>query len=83
MAACTAAPNPAIPATFSVPARRPSSWPPPRMRWLEAEQALCQHQRAGPLGTADLVRGKRYQIGIQYLDIDRNFSKRLDRVDVQ
>jgi len=30
MAAFTAAPKPAIPATFSVPARCPNSWPPPR-----------------------------------------------------
>ena len=65
MAAAAAAPKPAIPATFSVPARRPSSWPPPRSSGSSPLQPLGQDQRADALGAADLVRRQRQQIGIQ------------------
>ena len=42
-----------------------------------------QHQRADALGAADLVRRQRHKIGTYLIDIERYFSKRLDRVDMQ
>ena len=63
MAALAAAPKPAMPATFSVPARRPCSCPPPRSSGSKPCNALGQHQRADALGAADLVRRQRQQIG--------------------
>ncbi len=83
MAALTAAPKAAMPATFSVPARRPSSCPPPTQQRLQPLDVLGQHQRADALGAADLVRRKRHQIGLHRSDIKRYFPKRLDRVDMQ
>ena len=83
IAALAAAPNPAIPATFSVPARRPSSWPPPRSSGSKSGHSLGQNQRADALRTADLVRRKRHQIGSHRIDIERYFSERLDRIDMQ
>ena len=50
---------------------------------LKPRQALGQHQRTDALGATDLVRRKRHQISIQYIDIKRYFSERLNRVDVQ
>ena len=50
---------------------------------LKAEQAVSQDQGADALGTADLVRRKRHQIGTQGIDIERYLSKGLDRVDMQ
>ena len=50
---------------------------------LEAEQALGQNQGANALGAADLVRRKRYKIGIHRIDIKRYFSKCLNRIDMQ
>ena len=52
-------------------------------RRLKTRQALGQNQRTDALGTANLVRGKRYQIGVQCLDIEWNPSKSLDRIDMQ
>ena len=83
MAACTAAPKAAMPATFSVPARRPSSCPPPRSSGSSPCTLLGQNQRADALGAADLVRRKRDQIGLHRSEIKRYFSQRLDRIDVQ
>ena len=65
-AAAAAAPKPAMPATFSVPARTPRSWPPPRSadRQMQARRAGSARRRPGP---ADLVRGQRQKIGAQRL----------------
>ena len=50
---------------------------------LQPLNALGQNQRTNALLAADLVRGKRDQISLHRIDINRYFSKRLDRVDVQ
>ena len=83
IAAWTAAPKAAIPATFSVPARRPSSCPPPRSSGCSPCTSSAKHHRSDALGAADLVRGKRDQISLHRFEIKRYFSQRLDRIDVQ
>ena len=76
--------KPAMPATFSVPARSPRSWPPPRMsgsgKWISSLRA---NQRADALRAADLVRRKRQQIGAERADIAGDAPGRLHRIDMQ
>ena len=49
-AAAAAAPKPAMPATFSVPARSPRSWPPPLMSGVEGSAASRLISAPTPLG---------------------------------
>ena len=46
-------------------------------------QSLAPNQRTGALRAADLVRGNRQKIGLQFIDIAFDPSRRLDRIDVQ
>ena len=43
-----AAPKPAMPATFSVPARRPRSWPPPRQQRRQSYRLAARPARRRP-----------------------------------
>ncbi len=82
--AAAAAPNAAMPATFSVPARKPRSWPPPRIsgsaRWMSSLRA---HQRADALRAADLVRRQRQKIGAERRDIAGDPPGRLHGIDME
>ena len=71
------------PATFSVPARSPRSWPPPRISGSADAVPRRADQRADALGAADLVRRERQKIGAECADIDSDPAWRLDRVDMQ
>ena len=67
-AAAAAAPNPAMPATFSVPARLRRSWPPPRIkagRLVRAHDESADARRA-----AQLVRRERDEIGVEAGAVD-------------
>ena len=66
-----AAPKPTMPATFSVPARRPRSCPPPAMSGASG-RSRRRDQRAHALRPADLVRRERHQIGAERAHIDRH-----------
>ena len=83
MAVFTATPKPAMPATFSVPARRPSSCPPPFNTGSRPRKPLRHDQRADAFGAADLVRRKGRKVRAYRVNIERNFAERLDRVDMQ
>ena len=58
-----AAPNPAMPATFSVPAR--GRVPGRRREWCGKRRILANHECADALRSADLVRGERDIVGIK------------------
>jgi hypothetical protein len=64
--------------TFSVPERRPRSWPPP--------DALVDDQRTGALGTADLVRRQRHgmdAVAVELAEIERDLAEGLHRIGVE
>ena len=71
-----------MPATFSVPARAPRSWPPPLICGIE-RQAIAADQRTDALRAADLVRRQRHQIGAERLEITGDAARPLHRVDMQ
>ena len=77
--ASAAAPKPAMPVTFSVPARWPRSCPPPAIM-RRKRRTVLDDQRAGALQSADLVRRERQIIRI---DIERDLAGRLHRIDEQ
>ena len=81
-AASAAAPNPAMPATFSVPARAPRSWPPPLISGSSGRPSR-RISAPTPLRAADLVRRQRHQIGAERLEIAGDAARALDRVDMQ
>ena len=71
-------------AAFSVPARLPRSCPPPRISGSAKVNALlAPDQRAGALGTADLVRAERHQVGAECIDVERHATRRLHGIDMQ
>ena len=66
-------------ATFSVPARRRRSCPPPRIERLEVD-AVADDERADALGPAELVRGQRHASTPSAREIDRDAARGLHGV---
>ena len=83
MAAFAAAPKPAMPATFSVPARRPSSWPPPRSSGSSPCRPSASTSAPTPLGPPILCADSVSRSAPSRSDIERDFAERLDRIDMQ
>ena len=81
-ASCAATPRPAMPGTFSVPARRLRSCLPPVMDRGDAGAAL-DPQRAGSLRPVELVRGQRQQIDAERVDVHRDLADRLHGVGME
>ena len=83
MAAVAAAPKAAIPATFSVPARRLNSCPPPRRRGSSPLNPSARTNAPTPLGPPILCADNGEKVGAQFRHIERYFAEGLDRIDVQ
>ena len=81
-ASSAATPKPTMPATFSVPARRRRSWPPPLIRGSTGH-AFAEHESADALGSADLVRRKRHHVGAKRAEIERQPAGDLNRIGMQ
>ena len=81
-ASSAATPKPTMPATFSVPARRRRSWPPPLIRGSTGH-AFAEHESADALGSADLVRRKRHHVGAERGEIERQPAGDLNRIGMQ
>ena len=75
-----AAPKPAMPERFSVPARRPFCWPPPSSCGAK-RRAVAHDQRADALRAAELVRRQRQVIAQREIQID--LARRRHRIDQQ
>ena len=77
-----AAPSPTMPGTFSVPDRRPRSWPPPT---ISGSSSVCLRTKIAPqpFGPVHLVTGERQQIDLHRVDVDRDLAGRLRGVDVK
>ena len=72
-AVAQAAPKPAMPGKFSVPARRPRSWPPPGVQRHE-RQLAGDDKRANTRWATELVRRERHQIGAQPGAVERQLA---------
>ena len=71
-----------MPATFSVPARRRRSWPPPLIRG-STDGTLTEHQSADALWPPDLVRRKRHHVGAKRGEYQRQPASHLNRIAMQ
>ena len=69
------------PATFSVPGRRPRSWPAPNSR-LGSVQPRPHAEQAHALGRVQLVAGHRQQVHAQVVHAHRDLADRLRGVGV-
>lgn len=74
--------NPTIPATFSVPARRPRSCAPP-VDQIGKRDAFADKQRAHAFRPVEFVRGERKQVDVLLLDVDRQCAGRLYSIGVE
>ena len=82
-AAMAAAPNPAMAATFSVPARWPRSCPPPFDQRLGDMNIAAANERARALRTAKLVRRDAHEVRAERVDIAIDAAGALHGVHVQ
>ena len=84
-ASAAAAPSPTMPGAFSVPGRRPRSWPPPSKsgarRTVGCRRAHVE--RADALRSVDLVRRDRQQVDAHRVDVERDAAEGLRRVGVE
>ena len=78
-ASSAARPSPTMPGTFSVPPRRPPSWPVPRKSGSKGATP-AHDQRAGALGAAELVPRDDQVVGVQLAGVHRDLARRLHRV---
>ena len=72
-----ALPNPTIPGTFSVPARRERSWLPAVKHAARSLVPLRTYSAPTPCGRVQLVAGDRQQIAPNLTHVDRNLPCRL------
>ena len=76
-------PEPTMPATFSVPARRLRSCRPPVDRAAAAARPRRIHSAPDALRAVELVRRDRQQVDAERLDVDRDLAGGLHRVGVE
>ncbi len=81
-ASATARPNPTMPGRFSVPPRRPRSWPPPIPERRDAG-AGANPEGSRPLRPVQLVRRERQRVGAERARPQAQQAERLHAVDVQ
>ena len=76
LATSAAAPNPTIPATFSVAERKPRSWPPPKTMG-DNFTPLANIQGAHSLGAVQLMCRQREQVNVESIHVERYLPCRL------
>ena len=79
-----ALPKPTMPGTFSVPERRPRSWPPPSMSGSRSilRIRLSHEQRAHAFRPVNLVSRQRGHVDARLHDAERDLADRLHGVGV-